>query len=185
MTGRYYALVRAVFGTTRGRHASTAKRVTEGLMAANRYTVHMHSHRLMSGMPVQLIASPVTLPLADRSARTGSPANDFAGKRLDVADLLVTHPKATFVLRVAGPSMQEHGIDDGDIVVVDRELRARDGSIVVAVVERELVIRVLDSDGDTCKLRAGAPTYPDILPQEGQTLEIWGVVTSCIKRFAR
>ncbi|CUB01460.1 Peptidase S24-like [Comamonas thiooxydans] len=96
----------------------------------------------MSGMPVQLIASPVTLPLADRSARAGSPANDFAGKQLDITDLLVTHPKATFVLRVAGPSMQEHGIDDGDIVVVDRELRARDGSIVVAVVERELVIRV-------------------------------------------
>ena len=93
-------------------------------------------------MPVQLIASPVTLPLADCSARAGSPANDFAGKRLDITDLLVTHPKATFLLRVAGPSMQEHGIDDGDIVVVDRELRARDGSIVVAVVERELVIRV-------------------------------------------
>lgn len=139
----------------------------------------------MSGMPVQLIASPVTLPLADRSARAGSPANDFAGKRLDITDLLVTHPKATFLLRVAGPSMQEHGIDDGDIVVVDRELRARDGSIVVAVVERELVIRALESDGDTCKLKAGAPTYPDIVPPEGQTLEIWGVVTSCIKRFAR
>lgn len=146
----------------------------------------MHSHRLMSGMPVQLIASPVSLPLADRSARTGSPANDFAGKRLDITDLLVTHSKATFVLRVAGPSMQEHGIDDGDIVVVDRELRARDGSIVVAVVERELVIRLLDnSEGGTCKLKAGAPTYPDIVPPEGQTLEIWGVVTSCIKRFAK
>ena len=104
--------------------------------------MHPPPKGFMSGMPVQLIASPVTLPLADRSARAGSPANDFAGKRLDITDLLVTHPKATFVLRVAGPSMQEHGIDDGDIVVVDRELRARDGSIVVAVVERELVIRV-------------------------------------------
>jgi DNA polymerase V len=111
-------------------------------------------------MPVQLIASPVTLPLADRSARAGSPANDFAGKRLDITDLLVTHPKATFLLRVAGPSMQEHGIDDGDIVVVDRELRARDGSIVVALVERELVIRVLEGDGDTCKLRQAPPPTP-------------------------
>ena len=135
-------------------------------------------------MPVQLIASPVTMPLADCSLRAGSPSNDFAGKRLDITDLLVTHPKATFLLRVAGPSMQEHGIDDGDIVVVDRELSARDGSIVVAVVERELVIRALEIDGDTCKLTAGAPTYPDIVSQEGQALEIWGVVTSCIKRFA-
>ena len=135
-------------------------------------------------MPVQLIASPVTLPLADCSLRACSPSNDFAGKRLDITDLLVTHPKATFLLRVAGPSMQEHGIDDGDIVVVDRELRARNGSIVVALVERELVIRVLEGDGDTCKLKAGAPTYPDIVPQQGQALEIWGVVTSCIKRFA-
>lgn len=111
-------------------------------------------------MPVQLIASPVTLPLADRSARAGSPANDFAGKRLDITDLLVTHPKATFLLRVAGPSMQEHGIDDGDIVVVDRELRARDASIVVAVVERELSSECWTAMATPASSRQAPPPTP-------------------------
>ncbi|MEB5964561.1 MULTISPECIES: LexA family protein [Comamonas] len=138
-------------------------------------------------MPVPLTASPVALPLVDSGMPAGMPAaaNDFAGKCLNVAELLVEHPHATFVLRVAGPSMQEYGIDDGDIVVVDRALRARDGSVVVALVDSDFTIRVLDSDGGTCKLRAGSPSSPDIAPKEGQAAEIWGVVTSCIKRFAR
>jgi len=147
----------------------------------------MYSHRLLSGMPVQLIASPVALPLADCSVRAGfpSPAEDFSGKRLDIAELLVEHPQATFLLRVAGPSMREYGIDDGDMIVVDRALHPRHGSIVVAVIDSDFTVKVLHTASGSCKLRAGNPTYPDIVPKEGQTLEIWGVVTSCIKRFAR
>ncbi|MEN2388575.1 MULTISPECIES: translesion error-prone DNA polymerase V autoproteolytic subunit [unclassified Comamonas] len=138
-------------------------------------------------MPVQLTASPVALPLADCSVRAGfpSPAEDFSGKRLDIAELLVEHPQATFLLRVAGPSMREYGIDDGDMIVVDRALRPRHGSIVVAVIDSDFTVKVLHTASGSCKLRAGNPTYPDIVPKEGQTLEIWGVVTSCIKRFAR
>lgn len=81
--------------------------------------------------------SPVALPLTDYNARAGfaSPAEDFSGKRLDIAELLVERPQATFLLRVARPSMREYGIDDGDVIVLDRMLRARDGSIVVAVVD--------------------------------------------------
>lgn len=146
----------------------------------------MYSHRLLSGMPVQLTASPVALPLADCSVRAGfpSPAEDFSGKRLDIAELLIEHPQATFLLRVAGPSMHEYGIDDGDIIVVDRALRARHGSIVVAVLDNDFTVKVLHNAGGCFKLRAGNPTYPDIVPKENQELEIWGVVKSCIKRFA-
>ena len=138
-------------------------------------------------MPVQLTASPVALPLADCSVRAGfpSPAEDFSGKRLDIAELLIEHPQATFLLRVAGPSMREYGIDDGDMIVVDRALRPRHGSIVVAIIDSDFTVKVLHTASGSCKLRAGNPTYPDIVPKEGQTLEIWGVVTSCIKRFAR
>ncbi|MEQ6475066.1 translesion error-prone DNA polymerase V autoproteolytic subunit [Comamonas sp. wu1-DMT] len=138
-------------------------------------------------MPVQLTASPVALPLADCSVRAGfpSPAEDFSGKRLDIAELLVEHPQATFLLRVAGPSMREYGIDDGDMILVDRALRPRHGSIVVAIIDSDFTVKVLHTASGSCKLRAGNPTYPDIVPKEGQTLEIWGVVTSCIKRFAR
>ena len=145
----------------------------------------MNSIHLLSGMPVQLTSSPVALPLADCSVRAGfpSPAEDFSGKRLDIATLLVEHPQATFLLRVAGPSMREYGIDDGDMIVVDRALRARHGSIVVAVIDNEFTVKALHNAGGVFKLRAGNPTYPDIVPKENQELEIWGVVTSCIKRF--
>lgn len=112
-----------------------------------------------------------------------SPAEDFSGKRLDIATLLVEHPKATFLLRVAGPSMREYDIDDGDMTVVDRALSARHGSIVVAVIDNDFTVKVLHNAGGAFKLRAGNPTYPDIVPKENQELEIWGVVTSCIKRF--
>ena len=146
----------------------------------------MYSHRLISGMPVALTASPTSLPLADCSVRAGfpSPAEDFSGKRLDIAELLVEHPQATFILRVAGPSMQEYGIDDGDLILVDRALQARHTSIVVAIVDGEFTVKALHQVNGIFKLKAGNPTYPDIVPKEGQSLEIWGVVKSCIKRFA-
>lgn len=136
-------------------------------------------------MPVPITASPVGLPLADCSVRAGfpSPADDFSSQRLDLSELLIEHPQATFLLRVAGPSMREYGIDDGDIIVVDRALRARHGSIVVAVLDNDFTVKVLHNAGGALRLRAGNPSYPDIVPKENQELEIWGVVTSCIKRF--
>lgn len=87
------------------------------------------------------------LPLADCSVRAGfpSPAEDFTGKRLDLSSMLVEHPQATFFLRVAGTSMVEHGIGDGDMIVVDRSIQARHGHIVVAVIEGEFTVKSLYS----------------------------------------
>ena len=79
--------------------------------------------------------------------------------------------------------MREYGIDDGDMIVVDRALRARHGSIVVAVIDSEFTVKVLHNAGSCRKLKPGNPTYPDIVPKHNQALEIRGVVTSCIKRF--
>lgn len=94
------------------------------------YTVCMYSTTPQAGQPVPAIASSMYLPLADCSVRAGfpSPAEDFTGKRLDLSAILVEHPQATFVLRVAGTSMVEHGIGDGDMIVVDRSIQARHGT---------------------------------------------------------
>lgn len=61
------------------------------------------------------------LPLAGDCVQAGfpSPAEDFAVKRIDLTEVLITHPQATFLLRVAGSSMQDAGIHDGDMLVVD------------------------------------------------------------------
>lgn len=134
-----------------------------------------------------MMASPMALPLADSSVRAGfpSPAGDFHAKRLDIAELLVQHPQATYLLRVAGLSMKEYGIDEGDLIVVDRALEARHGCIVVAILDNEFTVKALHQVNGTFRLKAGNRTYPDIVPKEDQTLEIWGVVTACVKRFAR
>lgn len=146
----------------------------------------MYSFVTPLDQPIPLMASPLALPLADCSVRAGfpSPADDFQGKRLDITRILVEHPQATYLLRVAGPSMTEYGIDDGDLIVVDRALTARHGCIVVAILDNEFTVKKLHQLNGSFRLQAGNRTYPDIVPKEAQTLEIWGVVTACVKRFA-
>jgi DNA polymerase V len=126
------------------------------------------------------------LPLAGGSIRAGfpSPAHDFAAERLDLMKLLVKHPQATYFWRVAGDSMHDAGIDDGDLITVDRALRPRHNSIVVALVDGDCTVKYLHEQAGQMKLRAANPNYPDILPRDGQTIEVWGVVTACIKRFS-
>lgn len=137
--------------------------------------------------PVPLAQVPVRLLQASSSVRAGfpSPADDYACKRIDLNDLLVTHPQATFMLRVAGDSMRSEGIDDGDVLVVNRALKPRHGHIVVAVLDGEFTVKKLHLRTGRMKLLAGNPTYPDIVPRENQSLEVWGVATSCIKQFLR
>lgn len=145
----------------------------------------MYSNLLPAGIPVPATASAMLIPLADCSVRAGfpSPAEDFSGKRLDISALLIKHPQATFLLRVAGLSMREYGIDDGDLILVDRAIPARHKHIVVAVIDGEFTLKALHKVNGTFRLKAGNPTYPDIVPKADQTLEIWGVVKSCIKCF--
>ncbi|MBF5006819.1 LexA family protein [Diaphorobacter caeni] len=135
--------------------------------------------------PLEISPTPALLSLAGCSVRAGfpSPAEDFAAKRIDLTTVLVKHPQATFLLRVAGDSMKEAGIDDGDLIVVDKALTAAHGCIVVAIIDGEFTVKYLHQRFGCVKLRAANPTFPDIVPKDGQTIELWGVVTSCIKRF--
>ncbi|QCS64491.1 translesion error-prone DNA polymerase V autoproteolytic subunit [Achromobacter denitrificans] len=112
-----------------------------------------------------------------------SPAADFAQERVDLIKQLIVHPQATFLMRIRGESMKEFGIFDNDAVVVDRALVPRHLHIVVAVVDGDFTCKQLHQLHGRIKLRAGNPTYPDIVPKEGQTLEVWGVVTASIKTF--
>lgn len=124
------------------------------------------------------------LPLVEGRLPAGfpSPADDFQVRRLDLNDL-IAHPLATFMWRVSGQSMVEAGIHDGDIVVVDRALRARHGSIVVAQVDGEHTIKYLHQRAGSVKLVPANPTFPEIRLKDGQQLQVVGVVTMAIKRF--
>ena len=79
--------------------------------------------------------------------------------------------------------MRDVGIFDGDVVLVDRAISPRSGHVVVAIVDGDFVCKTLQQRAGRIKLKAANPTFADIVPKDGQTLEVWGVVTSSIKQF--
>jgi len=112
-----------------------------------------------------------------------SPAADFAVKRHDLNELLITHPAATFMWRARGLSMIDLGIADGDILVVNRALNAKHGAIVVAEIDGDFTVKQFWRRNGVVQLRAGNATFPPILFRDGQTMTICGVVTATIKIF--
>ena len=135
--------------------------------------------------PVPLAAVSMMLPIAAGFIHAGfpSPAEDFEVNRLDIAQILIQHPQSTYFWRARGISMRDKGIDDGDLLIVDRAVRPQHGHIVVATIDGEFTVKELFQRSGRMRLKAANPTFPDIIPKDGQTIEIWGVVTSGIKRF--
>lgn len=111
----------------------------------------------------------------------GSPSGDTGVTRLDLNDILIRHPQATFLMRVAGDAMREAGIDSGDLVLVDRAIPPTHGHVVIAVVDEEFVCRRLCRQGNDIRLQATQPGCADVVAGEGMDLQFWGVVTQVIK----
>ena len=128
----------------------------------------------------------VLIPLASSTVRAGfpSPATDYIEKLLDLNELLIKRKESTFFMRVGGVSMVEFGINDRDLVVVDRAAPHPNGSIVVARVDGELVLKKLYRKDGVVKLCAGNKAYRDIeFREDGAELEIWGVVMHVVHSF--
>ncbi len=112
-----------------------------------------------------------------------SPAEQYVEAPLDLNELLVRQPAATFFVRAAGDSMVGAGIRPGDILVVDRSLEASDGSIVIAAVDGEFTVKTLRRDGAGVRLEAANPAYPAITFTDGMELRLFGVVTAVVHQF--
>jgi len=93
------------------------------------------------------------------------------------------HEAATFVVRASGWSMIGAGIHDGDEIVVDRALEPKDGSVVVAAVNGELIIKRLRVRGGKVLLVSENPHYPERVVADGDRLEIWGVATRVLHKL--
>lgn len=148
----------------------------------------MTTDEFSDGAPVGRDAStPAPAPRRTSNA-FGSPGTDSTVKRIDLNDALIKHPDATFVMRAAGGAMHGVGIDDGDVLLVDRAITAVHGAIVIAVVDGELLCRRLETSGAragraTGQARLVAADDATLPIDFGQAvpLEVWGVVTTVIK----
>lgn len=128
---------------------------------------------------------PLVLLMASASAALGfpSPAEDFKTEPVDVMKKLMPYPQSMFLLRVKGPSMREDGIFDDDVLVVSKAIKPVNGHLVVALLESEFTVKRLRMRHGRVRLTAANPTYPDIVPKEGETLQIWAVATGLIRIF--
>jgi DNA polymerase V len=120
------------------------------------------------------------------SAGFPSPADDYIENNLTISELLIKNQLSTFLMKASGESMIEAGINDGDILVVDRSLEARSRDIVIAIFEGNLTVKrlIIKADGSAI-LKSENPLYKNILISEYTELEIWGVVTSAIHQFIK
>ena len=112
-----------------------------------------------------------------------SPAEQYQEQALDLNELLVRRPAATFFVKVQGDSMTGAGIRDGDLLVVDRSLRPASGDVIIACVDGDFTVKTYRRDESGVRLEPANPNYPVIRLRPGQELDYFGKVTACIHRF--
>lgn len=117
------------------------------------------------------------------SAGFPSPAADYVDSRLDINEYLVRNPVSTFFFPVEGDSMEGAEIFDGDILVVDRSIKARHGHIVIAFIDGERLVKRLYDCAGKLALVAENPKYPPLIVREGNEFSVWGVVVGRFKRM--
>jgi repressor LexA len=110
-----------------------------------------------------------------------NPIEDSAADALTIDDYLIERPARTVHVRVKGDSMQDAGILDGDLVVVEKTPSARRGDIVVAIVDNEFTLKRLDLDRGQFVLRPENKAYPVIRPEGA--LEIFGVMVGLVRKL--
>ena len=113
-----------------------------------------------------------------------APGDDMVERPLDLNDLMIDNPTATFFVRVSGDSMEGARIFDGDVLVVDRSVEAKSGHVVVAAVYGELVVKRLERRGDNLALVSENDSYEPITIDESEGCFIWGVVTGVVRNIA-
>ena len=129
--------------------------------------------KILCRMPLPLFVNKV-------AAGFPSPADDYVEKTLDLNELLVQKPAATFFARAQGLSMIGAGIHPNDILIVDRSIEPVPGKVVICALNGELTVKRLGRDNGQWQLKSENPDYPDIAIFEELEMVIWGVVTNVI-----
>ena len=130
------------------------------------------------------LATSLELPLFATGVSAGfpSPAEDYVELALDLNKELVKHPAASFYARVKGSSMIDAGIEDGDLLVIDKALEPKDGSIAVCYIDGEFTVkRLAVQDDGVFLVPANAEFKPIRITEENEFL-VWGLVAYVIHK---
>ena len=127
----------------------------------------------------------IKIPLSNCSVSAGfpSPADDYMEENIDLNEYLIRNPFSTFFIRVKGDSMMNSGIQDQDLIIVDKSLVPIPGNIVVAILDGEFTIKRLEKKNDELYLKAENHNYPDFNFKNYGEIQIWGVVIYSIHNF--
>ena len=156
--------------------------VVEHMLVARKAAVSATKTQLLK--PVEN-APTLEIPLVTSQVAAGfpSPADDYIEGQLDLNDLMILHPAATFYVRVTGESMKNAGILPGDILVVDKSKTAVHNHIVIAVVDNELTVKRLRKQAGQVALVPENPDFPVIHCNQHMDMSIWGVVTGVVRKL--
>lgn len=126
----------------------------------------------------------LSLPLVQSRVSAGfpSPADDYLEIKLDLNKYLIQHPTATFYVRVKGDSMENAGIFDGDLLIVDRAKDPKDLDIIVGVLDGEFTVKRLVKKAGRVFLYPENENYKPIRIEEENDFRVWGVVTYVIHK---
>lgn len=111
-----------------------------------------------------------------------NPAGDYLEVAIDLNTELIRHPAATFFGRVVGNSLEEAGVTEGDVVIIDKSLQPEDGDMCVCFLDGEFTLKFIQHRKDEIWLIPANKAYPPIRVTQDNHFMIWGVVTYTIKR---
>ncbi|MBE9576049.1 LexA family protein [Flavobacterium proteolyticum] len=129
--------------------------------------------------------SPIETSFISSEIKAGfpSPAADFEESKVSLDHLLIKNKEATFYAKASGNSMIGAGIDDGDILVIDRSLEPRNNAVAVCFIDGEFTVKRIKKTDEAVFLMPENPTYVPIQIEPHNEFIIWGIVTYVIKQI--
>ncbi|WP_407997423.1 LexA family protein [Methylobacillus sp. Pita2] len=109
-----------------------------------------------------------------------SPAQDYEKNKVDLNLKLIRHPAATFLFEAVGDSMMGSGIFSGSVLVVDKAVKATNGSIVIAAYNGEWLVKRLQILSNEVRLLSENPAFEPVVLKEGEELQVFGKVIHVI-----
>ena len=129
--------------------------------------------------------SSIKISVSDTPVHAGfpSPADDFIENRLDLNRALIKNPSSTFYARVKGYSMVDDGVDEGDLLVIDKSLNPYNNCLAVCFLDGEFTLKRVKKESGCIWLVPANEKFKPIKVEKENEFIIWGVVTYIIKKL--